>query len=271
LKKDRIDVLLVENGFFRSRERAKTALMEGVVFVDGQRIDKAGTKVAEDAEITVKGDDCPYVSRGGYKLEKAIGSFGIDLKDKVCVDIGASTGGFTDVMLQNGARRVYAVDVGYGQLDWKLRNDERVVNMEKCNVRYLDPDSLPEKAGFCSCDVSFISLKLVFPVMTKLLAEDGRAACLIKPQFEAGKQEADRYKGVIRDPAIWERVILETIENAAENGLYMNGLDFSPIKGAKGNTEFLISLVKVEKLGYNKTRVLKTVHDIVEQATETLG
>ena len=271
VRKERIDVLLVEQGFFSSRERAKAALMEGVVFVDGERIDKAGTKISEEAEITVKGEECPYVSRGGYKLEKAIKVFDIKLDGKVCVDIGASTGGFTDCMLQNGAAKVYAIDVGYGQLDWKLRTDPRVVNIEKCNVRYLEPEQVPEKAGFISVDVSFISLELIFPVMTRLLDDDGECMCLIKPQFEAGREEASAGKGVIRDPAVHEKVINKVIESAAENGLYINGLSFSPVKGAKGNIEYLISLAKLENMAYNVSCVLNLVHEQVETAHRELG
>ena len=269
--KERIDTLLVDQGFFKSRERAKAALMEGVVFIGDERIDKAGTKVDCDSVITVKGDDCPYVSRGGYKLEKAVSVFDIDLKGKVCVDIGASTGGFTDCMLQNGAVKVYSVDVGYGQLDWKLRTDPRVVNMEKCNVRYLEPESIPEKAGFISVDVSFISLSLIFPVMKRLLADDGSAVCLVKPQFEAGREEATAGKGVIKDPKIHEKVLLKTIESARENGLYVNGISFSPVKGAKGNIEYLISLATIENIEYNATCVLNLIQEQVRKAHEELG
>ena len=271
VRKERIDVLLVEQGFFSSRERAKAALMEGVVFVDGDRVDKAGTKISEEALITVKGDDCPYVSRGGYKLEKAIKVFDIDLKDKVCVDIGASTGGFTDCMLQNGAAKVYSIDVGYGQLDWKLRNDPRVVNIEKCNVRYLEPERIPEKADFISVDVSFISLDLIFPVMTRLLSDEGQSMCLIKPQFEAGREEASAGKGVIRDPKVHEQVIRKVIESASSNGLYMTGLSYSPVKGAKGNIEYLISLAKLENMAYNASCVLNLIHEQVETAHRELG
>ena len=269
--KERIDTLLVDQGFFKSRERAKVALMEGIVFIGDERIDKAGTKVDVDSVITVKGDDCPYVSRGGYKLEKAISAFDIDLKDDVCVDIGASTGGFTDCMLQNGASKVYAIDVGYGQLDWKLRNDPRVVNIEKCNVRYLEPEQVPEQVDFISVDVSFISLSLIFPVMKKLLKEDGRAVCLIKPQFEAGREEVTAGKGVIKDPKVHERVIQKTIDSAAENGLYMHGLSFSPVKGAKGNIEYLISLEKLENVGYNADCVLNLIQEQVDSAHRELG
>lgn len=269
--KERIDALLVDQGFFKSRERAKAALMEGIVFIGDERIDKAGTKVDIDSVITVKGDDCPYVSRGGYKLEKAIDVFDIDLKDKVCADIGASTGGFTDCMLQNGASKVYSIDVGYGQLDWKLRNDPRVVNIEKCNVRYLTPEQVPEQVDFVSCDVSFISLSLIFPVMRRILKDGGSAVCLIKPQFEAGREEVSAGKGIIRDPKVHERVISEVIESARESGLYMSGLSFSPVKGAKGNIEYLISLETFENMAYNATCVLNLIQDQVRSSHEDLG
>jgi 23S rRNA (cytidine1920-2'-O)/16S rRNA (cytidine1409-2'-O)-methyltransferase len=234
--KERLDIVLVNRGFFQSRERAKSAVMAGIVYVDGLRVDKAGTGIREDAEIVVKEDTCPYVSRGGLKLEKAIRSFNLDLKGKIAVDIGASTGGFTDCMLKNGAEKVYAIDVGYGQLDWKLRNDPRVVNLEKTNVRYLDTEKIADKAGFISIDVSFISLKLVFPVAVKLLADDGQLFCLVKPQFEAGREQVGK-KGIIRDKA---EVIENVIRYGAENGLYPRGLDFSPMTGAKGNIEYLL-------------------------------
>ena len=269
--KERIDVLLVDQGFFKSRERAKAALMEGIVFIGDERIDKAGTKVDVDSVITVKGDDCPYVSRGGYKLEKAIDVFDLDMTDKVCADIGASTGGFTDCMLQNGASRVYSIDVGYGQLDWKLRNDPRVVNIEKCNVRYLTPEQVPEQVDFISVDVSFISLSLIFPVMKRILKDGGSAVCLIKPQFEAGREEVSAGKGIIRDPKVHERVISEVISEAETNGLYMSGLSYSPVKGAKGNIEYLISLETFETMGYNATCVLNLIQDQVKSAHADLG
>ena len=269
--KERIDTLLVEQGFFKSRERAKTALMEGVVYIGEERIDKAGTKVDVDSVITVRGDDCPYVSRGGYKLEKAISCFDIKLYDCVCADIGASTGGFTDCMLQNGAAKVYAIDVGYGQLDWKLRSDPRVVNIEKCNVRYLTPSQVPEKVDFISVDVSFISLSLIFPVMARILKESGRAVCLIKPQFEAGREEVTAGKGIIRDASIHEKVIEKVIESARENGLFISGLSYSPVKGAKGNIEYLISLEMLENKAYNATCVLNLIQNTVAAAHADLG
>ena len=208
--KKRLDLLTVERGLFDSRERAKASIMAGVVYVDGMRVDKAGTSVDETAEITVKEDICPYVSRGGLKLEKALKTWDFSLKGANAVDIGASTGGFTDCMLQSGARQVFCIDVGYGQLDWKLRNDERVVNMEKCNVRTLDIDSVGRDVDFISIDVSFISLKLVFPVAAELLKEDGCLVCLVKPQFEAGREQVGK-KGIVRDPAVHREVIENVI------------------------------------------------------------
>jgi len=241
--KKRLDVLLAEKNIFSSREKAKTSVMAGLVYVDGQRIDKPGTPVKEDAEIVVKQALCPYVSRGGLKLEKAIDAFGFSLRDVAAVDIGASTGGFTDCMLQNRARKVFAIDVGYGQLDWKLRNDSRVVNMEKVNVRYLDTSLIDERIDFISIDVSFISLKLVLPVAAKLLSEDGCLVCLVKPQFEAGREQVGK-KGIVRDARVHEEVIEKVIGYGADNGLYSHGLTYSPITGAKGNIEYLLFMKK---------------------------
>lgn len=263
--KERLDVLLVEKGFFESREKAKASIMAGVVFVDGQRSDKAGNKIDVDSEIIVKEDACPYVSRGGFKLEKSIEKFGIELEDKVCVDIGASTGGFTDCMLQNGARKVYSIDVGYGQLAWKLRTDPRVVNIEKCNVRYLDPALVSEPADFISIDVSFISLKLILPVAARLLAEDGTMVCLVKPQFEAGREQVGK-NGIVRDDDVHLQVIEKCIGYAAENGLVPYGLTFSPVKGAKGNIEFLLYVGKSENLRYN----LSCIQTVVKSSHEEL-
>ena len=241
--KERLDVILVNRGFFQSRERAKAAVMEGVVYVDGQKVDKARTGIKEDAEIFIKEDTCPYVSRGGLKLAKAIESFCLNLTGLVAVDIGASTGGFTDCMLKNGARKVYSIDVGYGQLDWRLRNDPRVVNMEKVNIRHLETEKIVEKADFISIDVSFISLKLVFPVAVQLLGEDGNLVCLVKPQFEAGREQVGK-KGIIRDEAVHREVIEKAISYGKASGLYPQGLDFSPMTGAKGNIEYLLLLDK---------------------------
>lgn len=241
--KERLDIVLVNKGFFQSRERAKASIMAGIVYVDGMRVDKAGTGVNQDADIYIKEDTCPYVSRGGLKLAKAISAFQLVLEGSVAVDIGASTGGFTDCMLKNGARKVYSIDVGYGQLDWSLRNDPRVVNMEKVNIRYLEKDKVEEKADFISIDVSFISLKLVFPVASALLSDAGKLVCLVKPQFEAGREQVGK-KGIVRDQAVHKQVIENVIEYAKANGLYPQGLDFSPMTGAKGNIEYLLLLAK---------------------------
>ncbi len=217
--------------------------MAGLVYVDGQRVDKAGTAVAEDAEITVKEALCPYVSRGGLKLEKALELYGFSLEGATAVDIGASTGGFTDCMLKNGAAKVFAIDVGYGQLDWKLRNDPRVVNMEKTNVRYLDKDTVDSDVDFISIDVSFISLRLIFPVAAKLLAEDGSLVCLVKPQFEAGREQVGK-KGIVRDASVHKEVIENVIAYGKDNGLYSHGLTYSPVTGTKGNIEYLLYMKK---------------------------
>lgn len=256
--KERLDVLLVKNGYYQSRERAKAAIMAGIVFVDGQKSDKAGNMIDMEAEIFVKENLCPYVSRGGLKLEKSMKEFDLVLDGKTCMDIGASTGGFTDCMLQNGAVKVYAIDVGYGQLDWKLRNDPRVVNMEKCNVRYLDTETIAEPIDFISIDVSFISLKLIFPVAAKVLSEDGEIVCLVKPQFEAGREQVGK-KGIVRDRKVHEEVIENVINYAAENGLYPQGLTFSPVTGAKGNIEYLLHLAKREKMSYNVSCIQEIV------------
>ena len=241
--KERLDVLLVKKGFYPSRERAKASIMAGIVYVDGQKSDKAGNMIDENAEITVKENICPYVSRGGLKLEKSMKLWPIDLKDKVCMDIGASTGGFTDCMLQNGAKRVFAVDVGYGQLDYKLRIDPRVTNMEKCNIRYLDFSLIDEPVEFISIDVSFISLKLVFPVAARLLAGGGSLVCLVKPQFEAGREQVGK-KGIVRDKKVHGEVIKNVVQYACENGFVPSGLTYSPVTGAKGNIEYLLFLTK---------------------------
>lgn len=242
--KERLDVLLVKRGFYQSRERAKASIMAGIVYVDGQISDKAGNMIDAEAEITVKEDVCPYVSRGGLKLEKSMKIWHLNMEDAVCMDIGASTGGFTDCMLQNGACKVYAVDVGYGQLDYKLRNDPRVVNMEKCNIRYLNADEIHDKIDFISIDVSFISLRLVLPVAAKLLDdEEGKLVCLVKPQFEAGRDQVGK-KGIVRDKKVHKQVIENVIKYAEDNGLHTAGLTFSPVTGAKGNIEYLLFLVK---------------------------
>lgn len=264
--KERLDVLLVNKGLFSSRERAKTAIMAGDVYVNGGISDKAGTKIDEEAEITVKNDQCPYVGRGGYKLAKAIGTFGLDLAAKTAMDIGASTGGFTDCMLQNGASKVYSVDVGYGQLDWKLRNDPRVVNMEKVNVRYLEPDTIPDRMDFVSIDVSFISLKLIFPVVRELLKKGGELVCLIKPQFEAGREQVGK-KGIVRDRDVHRQVIENVIIYAVSNGLKPEELTFSPMTGAKGNIEYLLRAVNVPEGSFCDSEISKeTIGSVIDEA-----
>lgn len=244
--KKRIDVLLVEQGYFESRERAKKAIMAGLVFVDNQRCDKAGTEVKEDANIEVKGNPIPYVSRGGLKLEKAMKNFDLTLEGKICMDIGASTGGFTDCMLQNGAIKVFSIDVGYGQLAWKLRSDERVVCMERTNIRNVTTEDLKEFPDFASIDVSFISLKLVLPVAKKLLRDGGEIVALIKPQFEAGREKVGK-KGVVREKSTHIEVIDTVSQMAIGKGFRILDLDFSPIKGPEGNIEYLIYLEKIDE------------------------
>ena len=241
--KERLDVLLVQRGLAPSREKAKAMIMEGNVFVAGRREDKAGTSFDDKAEIEVRGNTLKYVSRGGLKLEKAIENFAIDLTDKICMDIGASTGGFTDCMLQNGAGKVYAVDVGYGQFAWKLRQDARVVCMEKTNIRYVTPEDISEVLDFASVDVSFISLTKVLPAAKELLREQGEMICLIKPQFEAGREKVGK-KGVVREPFIHQEVIEKIIAFSRKIGFGVCGLDFSPIRGPEGNIEYLIHIQK---------------------------
>lgn len=242
-EKERLDILLVQKNLAKSRELAKAYIMAGNVYVDGVKEEKAGTKIPLTANITVKENHMKYVSRGGYKLEKAINEFQIDLKDCICMDVGASTGGFTDCMLQNGAKKVYAIDVGYGQFDWKLRNDSRVVCMEKTNVRYITHDDIKEEADFASIDVSFISLTKVLPAVLGVLNEYGKLVCLIKPQFEAGRQKVGK-KGVVRDKNVHKEVILSIINYAFEQNLAVHHISFSPIKGPEGNIEYLIYLQK---------------------------
>ena len=242
-KKQRLDVLLVEKGLAPSREKAKAIIMAGIVYVDGNKEDKAGTTFPENAVIEVKGKTLPYVSRGGLKLEKAMQKFPITLSGKVCMDVGSSTGGFTDCMLQNGATKVYAIDVGHGQLAWKLRNDERVVGMEKTNIRYVVPEDIDELAAFSSIDVSFISLTKVLLPVKNLLTEDGQVVCLIKPQFEAGREKVGK-KGVVRDRAVHEEVIRMVMDYASSIDFYPLALDFSPVKGPEGNIEYLLFLSK---------------------------
>lgn len=244
--KERLDVILVNMGYASSREKAKAIIMSGNVFIKGQREDKAGATFETDGlEIEVKENPLKYVSRGGLKLEKAMETFPIDLNGALCMDIGASTGGFTDCMLQNGASKVYSIDVGHGQLDWKLRNDERVVCLEKTNFRYVTGEQVPEEIDFASVDVSFISLKKILPVAHELLKKDGEMVCLIKPQFEAGREKVGK-KGVVRDKKVHEEVIEMILEFCLNNGFDVLGLTFSPIKGPEGNIEYLTHIKKTE-------------------------
>ena len=268
--KERLDVMLVNRGLAPSREKAKAIIMSGQVYVDGQKEDKAGTSFAEEVKIEVRGNTLPYVSRGGLKLEKAMNNFGVNVDKKICMDVGASTGGFTDCMLQNGAVKVYSVDVGHGQLAWKLRQDERVVCMEKTNIRYVEPADIPDRIDFSSIDVSFISLTMVLLPVKNLLTDDGRIVCLIKPQFEAGREKVGK-KGVVRDKAVHREVIEKVIEYAASIGFNILNLDYSPIKGPEGNIEYLLYL---ENGNRDETDEIKTdinaegvsVNDVVDMA-----
>ncbi|MBO6246118.1 MAG: TlyA family RNA methyltransferase [Anaerovibrio sp.] len=252
VKKERLDVLLVKKNLIQSRERAKTTIMAGMVIVDGNKIDKAGTMVKENADIRVLGNQIPYVSRGGLKLEKAIKEFGVELKGKVTADIGASTGGFTDCMLQNGAVKVFAIDVGYGQLAWSLRTDERVVNMERTNVRNVTPEDIGQLIDLASIDVAFISLEKVLPAVKAMLKPDGQVVALIKPQFEAGKEKVGK-KGVVRDPKVHLEVIHKVIDTAREMEFVTKELTFSPVKGPEGNIEYLVWLTKDKEAADNVT------------------
>ena len=265
--KERLDVLLVKRGLAVSREKAKAVIMAGNVYVDNQKEDKAGTMFQDTVQIEVRGNTLKYVSRGGLKLEKAMTHFGVTLKEKVCMDVGSSTGGFTDCMLQNGAVKVYAIDVGHGQLDWKLRNDERVVCMEKTNIRYVVPEDLQELADFSSIDVSFISLTKVLLPVYHLLKESGEVVCLIKPQFEAGREKVGK-KGVVRDKNVHIEVINNVIEYEKSINFKILNLDFSPVKGPEGNIEYLLYLKK--KLNENEEDVEITVKDVVENSHKEL-
>lgn len=244
--KERLDILLVDQGFASSREKAKSIIMAGDVYVNGQKEDKAGTKFEDTVKIEVRGQKMPYVSRGGFKLEKAMKEFGLDLTGKICMDVGSSTGGFTDCMLQNGAVKVFSIDVGRGQLDWKLRQDDRVVCMEKTNIRYVTPEDLSAVPAFSSIDVSFISLTKVLSVVKTLLSEDGEIVSLIKPQFEAGREKVGK-KGVVRDPATHREVIRMITDHVTELGFSILGVTWSPIKGPEGNIEYLMYMSKQER------------------------
>lgn len=265
--KERLDVLLVNGGYAESREKAKAMIMAGNVFVNGQREDKAGSTFDVTAAIEVKGPTLRYVSRGGLKLEKAMEAFGLEMTGKVCMDIGSSTGGFTDCMLQNGAVKVYAVDVGHGQLAWSLRQDERVVCMEKTNIRYVTPEHIGEPLDFASCDVSFISLTKVLGPARALLKEDGRMVCLIKPQFEAGREKVGK-KGVVRERSVHLEVIEKIHDFALANGFSVLNLDFSPVKGPEGNIEYLIYLEKAEEPVDELTLAAKQVVDLAHEALD---
>lgn len=267
--KVRLDQRLMELGLARSRERARNTIMAGLVLADGQRIDKAGTLVREDADIRILGGELPYVSRGGLKLRRAIDSFGLDLSGAVMADIGASTGGFTDCALQHGAEKVYAIDVGYGQLAWKLRTDERVVNMERTNVRNVTIADIGELLTFASIDVAFISLDKVLPTVWELLLPGGVAVALVKPQFEAGRGKVGK-RGVVREPEIHQEVIEKVISVAEELGFFVLGLDYSPIKGPEGNIEYLVCLKKPDGESAGGSTYFD-VAQMVSAASETLG
>ena len=258
--KERLDILIVNKGLAASREKAKAIIMSGIVYVDGQKEDKAGSMFEETANIEVRGATLKYVSRGGLKLEKAMTHFGVQLKDKICMDVGSSTGGFTDCMLQNGAVKVYAVDVGHGQLDWKLRNDPRVVCMEKTNIRYVTPADIDDVLDFASVDVSFISLTKVLIPARELLRDGGEMVCLIKPQFEAGREKVGK-KGVVRDKAVHEEVVERIIEFASQNGFFVKNLEYSPIKGPEGNIEYLVYIRKDETGGVDAAVDIEAVVD----------
>ena len=257
--KKRLDIYLVEQGFFPSREKAKAVIMAGQVYINHQKADKPGMEVPDEAAVEVRGETLKYVSRGGLKLEKAMQVFPVVLDGKTCMDIGASHGGFTDCMLQNGAAKVYAVDVGYGQLDWKLRNDPKVVNMERTNIRYVTREQVPDEIDFISVDVSFISLKLVLPVAALLLKEDGQAVCLVKPQFEAGREKVGK-KGVVRERSTHIEVLEHAASYAAENGFAVCGMDFSPVKGPEGNIEYLMYLRRGDACQIDRTQLVQLVN-----------
>lgn len=264
MKKVRLDQLVFDLGLTESRERAKTTIMSGLVYVDGQRADKPGMQVLPDADIQVRGAALPYVSRGGFKLEKALKVFPVDPTAKVCVDCGASTGGFTDVLLKNGAQKVYSVDVGYGQLAWSLRQDTRVINLERTNIRYISSEEIPEPIDIAVMDLSFISIKLVLPAVCALLKDSGELVCLIKPQFEAGREEVGK-KGVVRDKNVHLAVINSILEFAPSVGMTVMGLDYSPIKGPEGNREYLCYMKKgvFTAPGFDAEAVVNASHELL--------
>lgn len=267
MAKERLDVLLVNRGLAASREKAKAIIMSGSVYVDGQKEDKAGQTFPEEANIEVRGSTLKYVSRGGLKLEKAMECFDVSLSGKICMDVGSSTGGFTDCMLQNGAVKVYAVDVGHGQLDWKLRNDPRVICMEKTNIRYVKPEDIEDRIQFSSIDVSFISLTKVLGPVKELLTDDGEIVCLIKPQFEAGREKVGKH-GVVREASVHKEVIDMVMNYAVSINFEVMNLEFSPIKGPEGNIEYLLHLLKHQSGDYSNIPV--DSGEIVRKAHETL-
>lgn len=265
--KTRLDLRLVQLGLVTGRDKAKAVIMAGTVYVNGQKADKAGFEVSEEDKIELRGETLRYVSRGGLKLEKAMESFPITIDGTVCMDIGASTGGFTDCMLQNGAKKVYAIDVGYGQLAWKLRTDDRVINLERTNFRHVTNEQIPDPVDFASVDVSFISLTLILPPALPLLAEGGQMVCLIKPQFEAGKGLVGK-KGVVKDPQIHKDVIVKVVDFAHQNGFSVLGLTYSPVKGPEGNIEYLVHLQKSGKPVCNVDREM--IDSIVDGSHQQL-
>ncbi len=260
----RLDSYIFEHGFSESREKAKALIMAGVVYINNQKADKAGMTVKPDDTVEVRSNPLKYVSRGGLKLEKAVTQFSLSLDGKICADIGASTGGFTDCMLQNGAKKVYAIDVGYGQLAWSLRTDERVVNLERTNFRYVTKEQIPDELDFASVDVSFISLSIIAPVMHSLMKENATAVCLIKPQFEAGREKVGK-KGVVRDKSVHIEVVERICQMFNDVGFCIKGLDFSPIKGPEGNIEYLAYIKKS-----SEENLPFSVKDIVELSHESL-
>lgn len=268
MAKERLDILLVKKGFFDSRERAKSSIMAGVVYINNQKADKPGTKFHEEDEIIIKESIHPFVSRGGLKLKKALDSFNINLQGKIALDIGASTGGFTDCMLKEGASKVYSIDVGYGQLAWKLRNDKRVVCMERTNIRYINPDDIGELASFASIDVSFISLKKVIPVVKKLLEEKGEIVCLVKPQFEAGRDKVGK-RGVVKEKETHIEVLKDILQFAQEQELGVKGLTYSPIRGPEGNIEFLLYISKTYPPAMEK-ELYSLIDNVVEESHQNI-
>ena len=267
MSKIRLDQLVFDKGFADSREKAKAIVMSGNVYINGQKSDKPGFQVAPDTEIEVRIKELPFVSRGGYKLDKALKVFPVDVNDKICIDCGASTGGFTDVLLQHGAKKVYSVDVGYGQLAWKLRNDSRVVNLERTNLRYVTSNQIPEEIDVAVCDVSFISIKLIIPAVKTLLKPDAPFICLIKPQFEAGRELVGK-KGVVRDANVHKQVVEDILSSVALAGMSVEGLDYSPITGPEGNIEFLLYM---KNHTVEKEVPASLVEEVVDKAHKELA